>query len=132
MKRNSPFYVLVFCMMFSIFSTPFIALSQQTSMERQAIEDAKRDVETNINKPMWFAVGCLLPGFGLLGPYLYRPPVPTGRTIGKPSEYVAFYSDTYKAEMEKLQFQYALTGCVSGVAAQGCLLLFWIAAVGSN
>lgn len=132
MKLNSPFYLLVFCMVFLIFSTPFIALSQQTLMERQAIEDAKRDVEAHVNKPMWFAVGCLIPVFGLLGPYLYRPPVPTGRTIGKPPEYVAFYTDTYKTEMEKLQFQYALTGCVTGVVTQGCLLLFWTATIGAN
>ena len=32
-------------------------LSQQTAMEKQAIEDAKQDVETHINKPMWFAIG---------------------------------------------------------------------------
>ncbi len=132
MKRNSPFYLLVFCMVFLIFSTPFIALSQQTSIEKWAIEDAKRDVEAHINKPMWFAIGCLIPVFGLLGPYMYRPAVPTGRTIGKPAEYVAFYSDAYKSEMEKLQFQYALTGCVTGVAIQGCLLGFWIATVGAN
>ena len=132
MKLNSPFYVLAFCMMFLIFSTPFIALSQQTAMEKQAIEDAKQDVETHINKPMWFAIGCLMPGFGLLGPYLYRPPVPAGRTIGKPAEYVAFYSDTYKSEMEKLQFQYALTGCTTGVVLQGCLLVFWLAIIGAN
>ncbi len=132
MKLNSPFYVLVFCMVFLIFSTSFIALSQQTSIEKQAIEDAKRDVEVHINKPMWVAIGCLIPVFGLLGPYLYRPPVPTGRTIGKPPEYVAFYTDAYKTEMEKLQFQYALTGCATGVAAYGCLTFFWIAAIGSN
>ena len=131
MKRNSPFYLLVFVMVFLIFSIPFIVVSQPTFQtfvfsEKSAREDAKRDVERDINKPMWVAVGCLLPVFGLLGPYLYRPPVPTGRIVGKPPEYVAFYTDAYKTEMERLQFQFALAGCVTGAFVQGCLVLFWI------
>ena len=36
--------------------------------------------ETYINKPMWFMLGCMLPVFGLITPYLYKP-IPAGELI---------------------------------------------------
>ena len=124
MKISSQFHVLVFFMAILIFSMPFVTLAQQNPVESRAKAAAERDVEADINKPMWFAVGCFLPGFGLLGPYLYRPPIPTGRTIGKSPEYVAFYTDTYRTKMEQRQFTYAAAGCITGaVVSGGCWLL---------
>ena len=48
------------------------------SLKQLAIEEAEKDVETYINKPMWFIIGCIFPGVGLLAPYMYKPPVPAG------------------------------------------------------
>lgn len=129
MKITSMFQVLVFFVVLLTFSTPFITIAQQNpevadadqSVEAQATQDAEKDVEASINKPMWFIIGCLFPGFGLLTPYIYKPPVPSGKVIGKSPEYVAFYTDAYKAKMEQLQFRYALNGCITSVIAQGCL-----------
>ena len=135
MKINSCFNSLVLLTSVLILVVPLLTFAQASmlngravirvafaitdfSAEEEATRDAERDVEAHINKPMWFAIGCLFPGFGLLGPYLYRPPIPTGRTIGKSAEYVAFYTDAYRAKMEKLQFQAALNGCIAGAIAQ--------------
>ena len=77
MKIRSLFHVLVFFMAILIFSMPFVALAQQSPVESRAKAAAERDVEADINKPMWFAVGCLLPGFGFTwslfvsSPYTY-------------------------------------------------------------
>ena len=138
--KMSLFRILVFQMALLSFVTPLVTLAQQNPavgqdrqpVEVQATRDAERDVEAHINKPMWFVIGCLFPGFGLLGPYLHRPPIPTGRTIGKSPEYVAFYTDAYRAKMEKLQFQQALNGCFTGVIIEGCLVGLFLIVSGSD
>ncbi len=33
--------------------------------------------------------------------------------VGKSPAYVAYYTDAYKAKMERLQFRYAVNGCVT-------------------
>ena len=94
------------------------------SVESVAAREAFRDVERDLNKPMWFAIGCLFPGVGLLTPYFYKPPIPAGSLLGKSPEYVAHYSDAYNREMEKRQFSSALGGCVvGGIAYSGCFIL---------
>ena len=104
----------------SILGSPVISLAQQNEVEVQAISDAKRDVENDINKPMWFAMGLFL-GTGLVLSYTSTPTVPAGKILGKDPTYVAFYTDTYVVELKKAQTQYALGGCITlGV---GCCIL---------
>ena len=91
----------------------------------QAIADAQKDVEAYINEPMWFIIGCMLPVFGLITPYMYKPPIPAGELIGKSPEYVAYYTDAYQVGMEKMQFRSALNGFITAGAVSclglGCL-----------
>ena len=157
MKITSSFQVLAFLVVLLTVSTPFIAIAQPEpskqaeqpkqldttpqqnpetpevvdpakSLKMQAIEEASIDVQTYINKPMWFIIGCMFPGFGLMAPYMYKPPAPAGALVGKSPEYVAYYTDAYKVEMERLQFRYALNGCITwgavNVTFWGCLLVF--------
>ena len=104
---------------------PTQPLDPAEALKMQAIADAQKDVEAYINKPMWFIIGCIFPVFGLIAPYMYKPPVPAGELVGKSPEYVAYYTDAYKAEMEKMQFRYALNGCITWGAVNcltfGCL-----------
>ena len=104
---------------------PTQPLSPAEALKMQAIADAQKDVETYINKPMWFMLGCMLPVFGLITPYLYKPPIPAGELIGKSPEYVAYYTDAYQVGMEKLQFRSALNGFITASAVSclgfGCL-----------
>ena len=153
MKINSTFHVVVSLVVLLTVSTPLIAFGVQRSqqakpakqvdttaqqnpvtpqfvdpaeaLKMQAIADAQKDVEAYINKPMWFIIGCMFPVFGLVGPYIYKPPVPAGELVGKSPEYVAYYTDAYKVHMEKRQFRYALNGCITAGAVNcigfGCL-----------
>ena len=101
-----------------------LRITPDNSIEGIATRAAIRDVERDINKPMWLAIGCMFPGVGLLAPYFFKPPIPAGRLLGKSPEFVAYYSDVYHKEMERHQFSLALGGCiVGGVASGGCLIL---------
>lgn len=42
-----------------IFSTPFITLAQQKSVEVQAKMAAERDAKTDVNRLLWTCIGCL-------------------------------------------------------------------------
>ena len=155
MKINSTFHVVLSLVVLLTVSTPLIAFGVQRSqqakpakqvdttaqqnpvtpqfvdpaeaLKMQAIADAQKDVEVYINKPMWFMLGCMLPVFGLITPYVYRPPVPAGELIGKSPEYVAYYTDAYQVGMEKMQFRYALNGFITAGAVScmgfGCLTI---------
>ena len=106
---------------------PTQPLDPAEALKMQAIADAQKDVETYINKPMWFVIGCMFPLVGLVGPYIYKPPVPAGELVGKSPEYVAYYTDAYQLEMGKMQFRYALNGCIAAGVANciglGCLTI---------
>lgn len=139
MRLNSMFHVLTFLTATLISSTPLLVLAQvhqpaQPEYQRretqpqnqeepkypqtvadQAIRDAERDVENDINRPMWFALGCLFPGVGLLTPYFYSHPIPQSRLLGKSPEYVAYYTDTYKRKSVSSRFGSACLG--TGVGA---------------
>ena len=94
------------------------------SEQAQAIQDAKRDVEAQINRPVWFAIGCGFGAAGVIGTYFFKPSVPAGALLGKPPEYVAFYSDTYVSEMQNLQLQTAAMGCLTSmVVGAGCFMI---------
>ncbi len=110
-----------------ILNMPILTIAQQdmAAVEADATRDATGDAERDVNPVMWLAIGCILPPVvGLLVPYFYKPPVPAGRILGKSPEYVAFYTDAYKRETEKLQFRNASIGCLlSGAAYGGCLFI---------
>ncbi|RKU33993.1 hypothetical protein C6499_00115 [Candidatus Poribacteria bacterium] len=119
MKKNSTFHVLTFCMVFLVFSAPFVALAQQFSGEAQAaIDRAKRDAEALTNKRLWFFAGCFGTFFGYLAANTYHSPVPTVALLGKSPEYVAFYTDTYVTKTQQLQSDQALNGCIIGAIVQ--------------
>lgn len=119
MKLNSMFHVLTFLTVSLFFSAPLMALAQSQTettpelsvrVRDQAIQDAYKDVETDVNKPMWFIIGCIFPGVGLLSPYFYKPPIPASNILGKSPEYVTYYTDAYLQKRESVQFQTALGG----------------------
>ena len=92
------------------------------SLEEQAISDAERDAVLHLNKTLWFSTGCFMPVIGPIVSQWYQPFMPTARVLGKPPEYVAFYYDAYKVKTKKLQFNWALGGCLVGLPTGACLL----------
>jgi hypothetical protein len=114
-----------------IFSMPLLAMTQQSEME-EARFAAERAAEANTNGTLWFAVGCLGGILGLLVAYVYAPSPPASDLIGKSPEYVAYYTDYYKAKAKSIQSGKALTGCLVSVAAYVVYIVVVVAAAGSS
>jgi len=94
------------------------------SVAEQAVADAEKDAVAHFNRAMWFSAGCFFP---LVGPILsqrYQPFMPTARVLGKSPEYVAFYYDDYKVKTRKIQFNWALAGCLIGAPIESYLIRF--------
>ena len=124
MKISSPFHVLVFCMTFLVFSMPLVTFAQQGSVRAEAIAAAEADAKANVDRQLWFAVGCLFVpmGAGTIAAYFIEPSPPASGLIGKSPEYVTFYSKAYKAKARSIQGRTALTGCLTSVAVLAVLL----------
>lgn len=92
------------------------------SVAEQAVADAEKDAAAHLNRTLWFSTGCFFP---LIGPILsqhYQPFMPTARVLGKSPQYVAFYYDAYKVKTKKLQFNWALAGCLIGTPVETYLI----------
>ena len=92
------------------------------SVAEQAVADAEKDAAAHLNRTLWFSTGCFFP---LIGPILsqrYQPFMPTARVLGKSPQYVAFYYDAYKVKTKKLQFNWALAGCLIGAPIEAYLI----------
>lgn len=92
------------------------------SVAEQAVADAEEDAAAHLNRTLWFSTGCFFP---LIGPILsqhYQPFMPTARVLGKSPQYVAFYYDAYKVKTKKLQFNWALAGCLIGTPVETYLI----------
>ena len=125
MKIRSTFHFFALVMTVLIFSMPIVTLAQQTSVDTDAVAAAEADAEADVNKLLWFAAGCVAPGLGTIASYVVEPTPPAGRLMGKSPEYVASYTDAYKAKSKNLQTRTALMGCAvgCGVSAVGYVFL---------
>ena len=93
---------------------PAVTADALQSVAAQAVKDAEKDAVAHLNRTLWFSTGCF---FSLAGPIFsqrYQPFMPTARVLGKSPQYVAFYYDAYKVKTKKLQFSWALSGCLVG------------------
>lgn len=84
------------------------------SVAAQAVADAEKDAVAHLNRTMWFSAGCFFPLVAPIFSQRYQPFMPTARALGKSPQYVAFYYDAYKVKTKKLQFNWALSGCLVG------------------
>ena len=92
------------------------------SVAAQAVSDAEKDAVAHLNRTLWFSTGCFLPLVGPIISQRYQPFMPTARVLGKSPEYVAFYYDAYKVKTKKLQFNWALSGCLVGTPVGAYLI----------
>ena len=77
---------------------------------------AEIDAVSDTNKIIWFIAGLGLSILGLLLAYLYQQEPPASRFLEKSQEYVALYTDAYKAKLRSLQVMYSLVGFLITVA----------------
>ncbi len=115
-ELKKPLQILALLTAMLTFSMPFVTFAQQ-NLQMEAIVAAERDAQNDVNKGLWFVGGCL---GGVAVPMIVygvelAPPVT--RLLGKSPEYVAFYTDAYKAKAKTLRVKSALGGCiVNGLA----------------
>ena len=112
---------------YEFFVPGFSTKEAPKTAEELALEDAKRDVKTHVNPVLWFSMGCVFPIIGAGVSQLGVRTIPTARLLGKSPEYMAFYADYYKIEMKKQRFTWALSGCLTGTAVNGCIsgIIYW-------
>ncbi len=91
-----------------------ITPTELMSIAEQAVHDAEKDAAAHLNPTMWFTAGCFFPLIGPIFSQRHQPFMPTARVLGKSPEYVAFYYDAYQVKTKKLQFNWALGGCLVG------------------
>ena len=112
------------------FATPFHVFAQQqgsiiTQEQRKAIQDAKDDAQSCFNwhskgnALLWMALGCALPGISILGAYASNPTIPVDKLIGKSPEYISFYSDTYRHQIQGQSVGVAFAGSVVSIVFLG-------------
>lgn len=92
------------------------------SVAEQAVADAEKDAAVHLNRNLWFSTGCFLPLIGPIFSQYYQPFMPTARVLGKSPQYVAFYYDAYKVRTKKMQFNWALVGCLVGAPIEAYLI----------
>jgi len=93
-----------------LFATP--VLSQLAAPDYEmGRSDGKREGTSDASL-IWavagFACGCC----GVGAAYMWSQPVPSGRLIGKSSEYVSGYTTTYKKAKRERETIYAAAGCI--------------------
>ncbi len=110
-------------------------LMAQSSNATQACAQAQQDVQMEVNKTLWLAIGFFGGIFGIAAAYIIEPSPPASKLLGKSPEYVAAYTDCYKEAGKKIQTNAAIKGCVIGalvsIATYGCCILFNIGAAGA-
>ena len=92
------------------------------SVAEQAVADAEKDAAAHFNRTLWFSTGCFFPLIGPIFSQRHQPFMPTARVLGKSPEYVAFYYDAYKVKTKKIQFNWALAGCIVGAPIEAYLI----------
>ena len=121
MNKHSKFCVLVLLMVVVIFSIPHLTQAQPSSVKNQAIFDAERDAQAAFDERLWYFGGCFFTVGGYFFSQVYYAPVPVVPLLGQSPEYVAFYTDTYRAKSRELRSEAAFRGCLQGTVAQFCL-----------
>ncbi|MCE2414587.1 hypothetical protein J4G07_11320 [Candidatus Poribacteria bacterium] len=121
----SPF--LAFLMAGLIFSSPFVSLAQQNLVQAKAIAAAERDAADHVNKSVWLWAGCLGNIVVWAIASAYEPNPPAVALLGKSPEYVAVYTDAYRAEVRKIRTSGVKLGCAAWAAA--CCLVYGLPSV---
>ena len=93
-----------------VFAMPILAQQDEFTAGRIAGEHAAKAAT---NGTLWLAVGCLGWVPGLVAAYVYQPVPPATQLLGKSPEYIASYTDAYKANAKRMQVNRAWIGCIA-------------------
>jgi len=107
--KHKSFVAIAVVMSFVVFATPILAQQGEITAGRMAGEQAAR---ANTNGMLWMAIGCVGSWVGVAAAYIYEPSPPATPLLGKSPEYVAAYTDAYKATAKNVQTGKVWTGCI--------------------
>ena len=112
-KLMSPSPFFAFLMVVLILNSPFVSLAQQNSVKAEAIAAAERDAAAHVNKSLWFLGGCLGGILIYAIANVAEATPPSSALLGKSPEYVAFYTDAYRAKIRKIRTSGVKLGCAA-------------------
>ena len=95
--------------------------TQQDHVPEDTLSTAEREAESDTKTVKWFFIGFFGAILGILIASVYEPSPPASRLLGKSPEYVALYTDSYKAKSRRTQVLEAIGGFVVGLI----LVLLW-------
>ena len=98
---------------------------QPVDTARAAMEGAQ-DAQADENAAIWFFAGCLLGVIGVVIAAVVEPTPPPTRMMGKSPEYLAVYTQAYKAEGKSAQLRASLWGVGTLVVVVVALYAFII------
>ena len=96
-----------------VFGSFSMTIAQGT---QDACSRAKSDAKADVSKNMWMLGGCLFGIIGVGAAYIVESSPPASRLVGKPNEYVSYYTDCYKDEAKRIKTKSAWGGCIAGTA----------------
>ena len=85
---------------------------QQHPTAAEAHLMAEQEAESGAKKITWFFIGLFGNIIGVLIASIYEPTPPALRLLEKSPEYVALYTDSYKAKSRSIQLRQSLIGLV--------------------
>lgn len=83
---------------------------QQNPVLTEAHLTAEEDAESDAKKTRWVLIGIFGNILGILIASVYEPMPPASRLLGKPPEYAALYTDSYKARSRSIQVRHSIIG----------------------
>jgi hypothetical protein len=98
----------------------------------RATAEAITDAHADTNGTLWYFAGCLLGVIGILIAYVSEPSPPPARMMGKSPEYLAIYTNTYKAEARSIQGRSAIYGTLTAVAVVVVIYVIIVVAIVHN
>jgi hypothetical protein len=102
---------------------------QPTSVDAQL--RAEQDAESDAKKVRWFFIGLFGSILGVLIAAIYEPTPPASRLLEKSPEYVAMYTDSYKAKSRSVQLRLSVIGLVIGLAIPFGFMILWTIFIGA-
>ena len=99
---------------------------QQHPTAAEAHLMAEQEAESDAKKITWFFIGLFGNIIGVLIASIYEPTPPASRLLEKAPEYVALYTDGYKAKSRSIQLRQSLIGLVVPVV----FMILWVILLG--
>ena len=123
--KHKYFVVVAVVMSIMVFAMPILAQQDDLMAGRMAGEQAAK---TDVSGTLWFVIGCFGGLTGIIVAYVYEPSPPSAQLLGKSPEYVAAYTDAYRATAKSVQTSKAVTGCIVSAVVSIALNVALVAA----